>query len=53
VDTPTGELLFGPREHAQDVPVEGRSDHAEWASEIHLDGNYRGDIPTIVGISKA
>jgi hypothetical protein len=50
VDAATGELLIGACEHTENVPVEGRSDHAERASKIHINRNYRGDIQTIVGM---
>jgi hypothetical protein len=50
MDAPPGELLFGTGEHGENVSVKGRSDDAQRALKVHPKINYRGDIPTIVGI---
>ena len=41
VDAATGELLFRPSKHGENVPVEGRSDDAEGSAEVHRYHNYR------------
>ena len=41
VDAATGELLFRPRKHGEDVPVEGWNDDAEGPAEVHRYHNYR------------
>ena len=35
MDTAPGELLFGAREHAENITVQGRRHHAQGTGEVH------------------